>query len=43
MDSFLGLLLLLGYIAFVVGLSAAVTWAVVKISPTKSRPEEQKT
>ena len=38
MDSLLGLLGLLLYIAFVVGLSAAVTLAVVKISPTKSTP-----
>jgi hypothetical protein len=42
MDSILGLLGLLVYIAFVVALSAAVTMAVVKISPTKSTPEGPK-
>ena len=39
MDSILGLFGLALYIAFVVGLSAAVTLAVVKISPTRSRPQ----
>ncbi len=39
MDSILGLFGLVLYIAFVVGLSAAVTMAVVKISPTKSTPQ----
>ena len=43
MDSILGLLGLVVYIAFVVGLSAAVTLAVVKISPTKSTPQRPKT
>ena len=45
MDSILGLFGLALYIAFVVGLSAAVTLAVVKISPTRSKPpqQEQKT
>jgi hypothetical protein len=42
MDSILGLLGLMLYISFVVGLSAAVTFAVVKISPTKSTPARPK-
>jgi hypothetical protein len=42
MDSILGLFGLLVYIAFVVALSAAVTMAVVKISPTKSTPQSPK-
>jgi hypothetical protein len=43
MDTILGLIGLVAYIAFVVGLSAAVTFAVVKISPTKSTPQRAKT
>jgi hypothetical protein len=36
MDSILGLLGLLVYIVFVLALSSAVTFAVVKLSPSKS-------
>ena len=39
MDRALGLLLLTVYIIGVVGLAAAITWAVVKIFPTRSDPE----
>ena len=36
MDTVLGLLGLVVYIVVIVGLAAAVTWLVVKISPSKS-------
>jgi hypothetical protein len=42
MDSFLGLLGLLVYIAFVVSLASAVTYAVIKISPSQSAKEASK-
>jgi hypothetical protein len=41
-DSFLGLLGLLVYIAFVVALASAVTYAVIKISPSQSAKEASK-
>jgi uncharacterized membrane-anchored protein YhcB (DUF1043 family) len=39
METVLGLLGLLAYIAFVVGLAAGITWVVVKLSPSKSQKE----
>ncbi|HUF01722.1 MAG TPA: hypothetical protein VMN35_04795 [Gaiellaceae bacterium] len=39
MDRALGLLLLTVYIIGVVGLAAAITWAVVRIFPTRSDPD----
>jgi hypothetical protein len=39
MDTVLGLIGLVLYISFVLGLSAAVTLAVIKISPTKTKPD----
>ena len=38
MEKFLGLLLLVVYIAAIVGLAAGVTFAVVKIFPTQRTP-----
>jgi hypothetical protein len=42
MDTILGLLGLLVYIVFVLSLSSAVTFAVVKLSPAKSAKPPQK-
>ena len=39
MDTVLGLLGLLVYIAAITSLAAAVTWAVVKLSPSKSQKQ----
>jgi hypothetical protein len=39
MDTVLGLLGLLVYIAAIVGLAAGVTWIVVKLSPSKSQKQ----
>jgi hypothetical protein len=39
MDTVLGLIGLTLYIVFIVGLAAAVTWAVVKLSPSKSQKQ----
>jgi hypothetical protein len=39
MDTVLGLLGLAVYIVVIVGLAAAVTWAVVKLSPSKSQKQ----
>ena len=39
MDTVLGLLGLLVYIAAIVSLAASVTWAVVKLSPSKSQKQ----
>ena len=39
MDDVLGLLLLVVYIAGIVGLAAAITWAVIKIFPTERKPK----
>ena len=41
MDTFLGLLGVAAYIVGVTVLAAAVTWAVVKISPSKAQKEEE--
>ena len=41
MDSVIGLLELALYIAAVLGLSAAMTWAVIKISPSQSAKEQR--
>jgi hypothetical protein len=43
MDTILGLLGLAVYIVFVVGLAAAVTMAVIKISPSQSARQQAKT
>ena len=40
MDELLGLLLLAGYIVAIVGLAAAVTFAVIKIFPTERTPKK---
>jgi hypothetical protein len=39
MDTVLGLLGIAVFIVCVIALAAAVTWLVVKISPTKTTPE----
>jgi hypothetical protein len=39
MDTVLGLIGLVIYIVVIVGLAAAVTWAVVKLSPSKSQKQ----
>jgi hypothetical protein len=39
MDTVLGLILLLVYIVAIISLAAAVTWGVVKISPSKSQKQ----
>ena len=39
MDTVLGLILLVIYMAAVISLAAAVTWGVVKISPSKSQKQ----
>jgi hypothetical protein len=40
LDQLLGLLLLAVYIVAVVGLAAAITWAVIKIFPTQRTPKK---
>jgi hypothetical protein len=39
MDTLLGLLGLVVYIAAIVGIASAVTWVVVKLSPSKSQKQ----
>ena len=39
MDEVIGLLGLLVYIVVIIGLAAAVTWLVVKLSPSKSQKQ----
>jgi hypothetical protein len=39
MDTVLGLIGLAFYIVAIVGLASAVTWAVVKLSPSKSQKQ----
>ena len=39
MSTVLGLIGLTFYIVFIVGLAAAVTWLVVKLSPSKSQKQ----
>ena len=39
MDTVLGLIGLTIYIVFIIGLAAAVTWGVVKLSPSKSQKQ----
>lgn len=41
MDTTLGVLGLVLFIAAVIAFSAGVTWAVVKISPTRDKAEKQ--
>ncbi len=41
MDTALGLLGLVAYIVFIVGLAASVTWLVVKLSPSKSAKQAE--
>jgi hypothetical protein len=40
LDAALGLLLLAVYIVAIVGLAAAITWAVIKIFPTERTPKK---
>ena len=40
MEDALGLLLLVVYIAGIVGLAAGITWAVIKIFPTERKPKD---
>ena len=40
MEDALGLLLLVAYIAGIVGLAAGITWAVIKIFPTERKPKD---
>ena len=40
MDDVLGLALLVVYIAGIVGLAAAITFAVIKIFPTERKPKD---
>ena len=40
MDDALGLLLLAAYIVAIVGLAAAITFAVIKIFPTERKPKD---
>ena len=40
MDDALGLLLLVVYIVAIVGLAAAITFAVIKIFPTERKPKD---
>jgi hypothetical protein len=42
-DQLLGVLLLAVYIAGIVGLAAAITWAVIKIFPTERTPKKGET
>ena len=39
MDTVLGLILLVIYMTAIISLAAAVTWGVVKISPSKSQKQ----
>ena len=39
MDTVLGLILLVIYMAAIISIAAAVTWGVVKISPSKSQKQ----
>jgi hypothetical protein len=39
MDTVLGLIGLAAYILLIISLAAAVTWAVVKLSPSKSQKQ----
>ena len=41
MDTVLGLLGLVVYITFIVGLAAGVTWLVVKLSPSQSAKQAE--
>jgi hypothetical protein len=40
LEDALGLLLLVVYIAGIVGLAAGMTWAVIKIFPTERKPKD---
>ena len=40
MDDALGLLLLVAYIVGIVGLAAAITFAVIRIFPTERKPKD---
>jgi len=39
MDTVIGLILLTVYIVVIIALASAVTWAVVKLSPSKSQKQ----
>ena len=43
METILGILGLIAYIAFVLAFSSTVTWAVIKISPSQSAKQASKT
>jgi hypothetical protein len=38
-DAALGIIGLIVFVAAIVGLSAAVTWLVIKVSPTRDKPK----
>jgi hypothetical protein len=40
LDDVLGLALLVVYIVGIVGLAAAITWAVIKVFPTERKPKD---
>ena len=40
MDTVFGLLGIVAWILIVIGLGSAITWAVIKISPTKTDPTD---
>jgi hypothetical protein len=41
LESVLGVISLIVYIAAIVGLSAGVTWLVIKISPSRDKPKSE--
>ena len=41
MDTVIGLVGLVVYMAAIIGLAAAITWAVVKLSPSKSAQQQE--
>jgi hypothetical protein len=40
-DAALGVIGLIVFVAAIVGLSAAVTWLVIKVSPTRGKPKDE--
>jgi len=41
MDTVLGLIGLTVYIVLIIGLASAITWGVVKLSPSKSQKQQE--
>ncbi len=41
MDTFIGLLEITGWIVSVTALAAALTWATIKITPTRSKDKDE--